>query len=284
MTKTERYRKKVYRLGLYLAVTVFLTLTLFPFLWVLVGSLHTTADLLRARVFLIPANPTFEHYRALFEAQHGVKLFFHYIVNSLRVGSSVAVLTMTTAAFGAYGLSRYRFRGKEGLSRLMLFVYVFPTSLLLLPLYVLLARFGLVDAHTGLILVHTGLASPFCTWLLRSFFEAIPREIEESAAIDGASWGQVLFHILLPLASPALVTAGVYALVVSWGEYTFSANLLMSGAKWTVPVGLATYMTEQAIEWGQLLAGTVLTAVPILLIFFPFARFFLRGFLEGALR
>ncbi|MEM1759738.1 MAG: carbohydrate ABC transporter permease, partial [Thermofilaceae archaeon] len=276
--------KKVYRLGLYLAVTVFLTLTLFPFLWVLVGSLHTTADLLRARVFLIPANPTFEHYRALFEAQHGVKLFFHYIVNSLRVGSSVAVLTMTTAAFGAYGLSRYRFRGKEGLSRLMLFVYVFPTSLLLLPLYVLLARFGLVDAHTGLILVHTGLASPFCTWLLRSFFEAIPREIEESAAIDGASWGQVLFHILLPLASPALVTAGVYALVVSWGEYTFSANLLMSGAKWTVPVGLATYMTEQAIEWGQLLAGTVLTAVPILLIFFPFARFFLRGFLEGALR
>ncbi|MEM1868272.1 MAG: carbohydrate ABC transporter permease [Thermosphaera sp.] len=248
------------------------------------GSLHTTADLLRAQVFLIPANPTLEHYRALFEAQHGVKLFFRYIVNSLKVGSSVAVLTMAIAALGAYGLSRYRFRGKEGVSKLMIFVYVFPTSLLLLPVYVLLARFGLVDAHTGLILVHTGLASPFCTWLLRSFFEAIPREIEESAAIDGATWRQILFHILLPLASPALVTAGVYALVVSWGEYTFSANLLMSGAKWTVPVGLATYMTEQAIEWGQLLAGTVLTAVPILLIFFPFARFFLRGFLEGALR
>ncbi len=284
MIKKKLSRKNAYRLMTYLGVIVFLTIALFPFLWVFVGSLHTTADLLRARVFVIPPHPTLEHYRALFEVQHGVKLFFRYIFNSLRVGFSVAVLTMAIGAIGAYGLSRFRFRGKEGLSRLMLFIYVFPTSLLLLPIYVLLARIGLLDTHMGLVLVHTGLAAPFCTWLLRSFFEAIPREIEESAAIDGASWLQILFHILLPLASPALVTAGVYALVVSWGEYTFSANLLMSGAKWTVPVGLATYMTEQAIEWGQLLAGTVLTAMPILLIFFPFARFFLRGFLEGALR
>ena len=278
MSTWERARKLLFQLLVYVGVVLFLGVALFPFVWVFIGSIHPTADLLRARITFPPQNPTLEHYQALFQAQYGVKLFSRYIMNSLKVGTSVAALTMAIAALGAYGLSRFRLRGREGLSRLMLFVYVFPPSLVLVPIYVLLARLRMIDTHTGLILVHTGLAAPFCTWLLRSFFEAIPRELEESAAIEGANWLQILIRILLPLASPGVVTAGVYALVVSWGEYMFSVNLLMSGAKWTVPAGLATYMTEQAIEWGQLLAGTML------LIFFPFARHFLRGFLEGALR
>lgn len=284
MITLGRVRKVLFRSLVYTGVVVFLGIALFPFAWVFVGSIHPTANLLQARVSFPPQNPTFEHYKTLFKAQYGVKLFSRYIINSLKIGSCVAALTIIIAALGAYGLSRYRFRGRESLSRLMLFVYVFPPSLVLVPTYVLLARLHLIDTHTGLILVHTGLAAPFCTWLLRSFFEAIPRELEESAAVEGATRLQIMLRILLPLASPGVITAGVYALVISWGEYMFSVNLLMSGAKWTVPAGLATYMTEQAIEWGQLLAGTVLTAVPILLIFFPFARYFLRGFLEGALR
>ncbi|MGC9075563.1 MAG: carbohydrate ABC transporter permease, partial [Candidatus Bipolaricaulaceae bacterium] len=246
--------------------------------------IHSTADLLRARVSFPPRSATLEHYDALFHTQYGVKLFSRYIVNSLKVGAGTAALTSVIAILGAYGLSRYRFVGRESLSRIMLFVYVFPQSLVLVPAYVLLARLKLIDTHTGLILVHTGVAAPFCTWLLRSFFDAIPKELEEAAAVEGANWFHILFRIVLPLAAPGVVTAGVYALVISWGEYMFAANFLMSGVKWTVPVGLATYMTEQAIEWGQLLAGTVLTAVPILIIFFPFARTFLRGFLEGALK
>lgn len=284
MVTRDRLRRLGFRVLLYIGAGLLLGVALFPFVWVLVGSLHPTADLLRARISFPPQNPTVTHYQALFQAQLGVKLFARYIVNSLQVGGSVAGLTMLIAALAAYGLSRYRLRGRETLSRLMLFVYVFPSSLVLVPSYVLLARLGLVDTHVGLILVHTGLTAPFCTWLLRSFFEAIPRELEEAAAVEGASRLQILFRILLPLASPGVVTAGVYALVISWGEYMFSINLLTSGAKWTVPAGLATYMTEQAIEWGQLLAGTVLSAVPVLLIFLPFARYFLRGFLEGALR
>jgi len=284
MVIKDRIRRIGFRFLLYTGVGLFLLIALFPFVWVFVGSLHPTADLLRARISLLPQNPTLVHYTALFRVQYGVKLFFRYIQNSLKVGGSVAVLTMLIAALGAYGLSRYQFRGNETISRLMLFVYVFPPSLVLVPTYVLLAKLGLVDTHLGLIIVHTGLAAPFCTWLLRSFFEAIPRELEESAAVEGATRLQILFRVLLPLASPGLVTAGVYALVISWGEYMFAVNLLHSGAKWTVPAGLATYMTEQAIEWGQLLAGTTLSAVPLLLIFLPVARYFLRGFLEGAIR
>lgn len=265
-------------------VFLFLFIALFPLFWIFIGSLHPTADLLRARVTFPPKHITLDHYQTLFHTQYGVKLFVRYIKNSLIVGLSVACLTIAIAGFGAYGLSRYRFWGSKTMSRIMLFVYVFPQSLILVPVYVLLARFRLIDSHLGLIFTHTALVAPFCTWLLRSFFEAIPKELEEAAAVEGANWFQILIHVLLPLASPGVVTAGIYALVVSWGEYMFAVNLLMSGAKWTVPAGLATYMTEQAIEWGQLLAGTVLTAVPILLIFLPFAKYFLRGFLEGALK
>lgn len=279
-----RARRFLGRAGLYTGVTLFLAVALLPFLWVLVSSLHPTADLLQARIRLIPANPTFSHYLALFRAQYGVKVFSRYILNSLKVGFSVAALTMFIAALGAYGLSRYHLRGGETLSRLMLFVYIFPVSLVLLPVYELLAKAKLVDTHLGLVLIHTALAAPFCTWLLRSFFEAIPRELEEAAAVDGANRFQIFCRVLLPLAAPGVLTGGVYALVISWGEYTFAANLLSSGAKWTVPLGLATYMTEQAIEWGQLLAGTILTAIPLILIFLPLARYFLRGFLEGAIR
>ncbi|MCS7240252.1 MAG: carbohydrate ABC transporter permease [Candidatus Bipolaricaulota bacterium] len=277
-------KRYTFRALVYLGVIFFLVIALFPISWVFIGSMHSTADLLKARVAFPPRNPTLEHYSALFRAQYGVKLFSRYIINSLKVGMGTAALTMMIAVLGAYGLSRYRFVGREILSRLMLFIYVFPQSLILVPAYVLLARLKLIDSHVGLILVHTGLAAPFCTWLVRSFFDAIPKELEEAASVEGANWFHVLFRIILPLAAPGVVTAGVYALVLSWGEYMFAVNFLMSGVKWTVPAGLATYMTEQAIEWGQLLAGTVLTAVPILLIFFPFARAFLRGFLEGALR
>lgn len=284
MVTKGQARRGGFQLLLYSGVAFFLILALFPFVWVFVGSLHTTADLLQAKISFIPRNPTVVHYRALFEAQYGVKLFFRYIGNSLKVGGSVAIFTIVIAALGAYGLSRYQFRGNETLSRLMLFVYVFPPSLILVPIYVLLAKLRLVDTHFGLILLHTGLVAPFCTWLLRSFFEAIPPELEEAATVEGASGFQILFRILLPLASPGLVTAGVYALVTSWGEYMFAINLLHSGAKWTVPAGLATYMTEQAIEWGQLLAGTTLSAVPLLVVFLPVAKYFLRGFLEGAIR
>lgn len=279
-----RARRLLGRAGLYAGVALFLAVALLPFLWVLVSSFHPTADLLQARIRIIPTNLTFSHYLALFQAQYGVKVFSRYILNSLKVGFSVAALTMFIAALGAYGLSRYRLRGGETLSRLMLFVYIFPVSLVLLPVYELLAKAKLVDTHLGLILIHTALAAPFCTWLLRSFFEAIPRELEEAAAVDGANRLQIFYRVLLPLAAPGVLTGGVYALVISWGEYTFAANLLNSGAKWTVPLGLATYMTEQAIEWGQLLAGTILTAIPLILIFLPLARYFLRGFLEGAIR
>lgn len=276
--------RRLLRVALSCGIVLFLFIALTPFIWVLLSSFQPTANLLQGRVSLTGTELTFDHYLTLFSAQYGVKLFSRYIVNSSIVGLSTALLTMFISVLGAYGLSRYRIRGGEVLSRMLLFVYVFPISLALIPIFQLMAQAQLVDTHLGVILIHTALTAPFCTWLLRSFFDAVPTELEEAAAVDGANRLQSFYHVLLPVTAPGILTAGMYSLVISWGEYTFAANLLIRNEKWTVPLGLATYMTEQAIEWGQLLTGTILTAFPLILIFLPLAHFFLKGFLEGAIR
>ena len=200
------------------------------------------------------------------------------------IGGATAVFSSIIAALGGYGLSRYEFYGRDVLSRMMLFIYVFPVVLLALPINESMAKLRLVDSRLGISLIHTALAAPFCTWLLRSFFDSIPKAIEESAAVDGANKIQTLIWIVLPLAAPGVLTAAVYSLVSSWGEQMFASILISSDKMKTLPLGIAMYTSEQYIEWGQLLAGTVLTFVPLLLIFMPLSKHFLQGFMEGALK
>lgn len=276
--------KRIKRSLLYLAVFIFLFTCLFPFLWVIVGSLHNSTQIMKGQVRWIPNDPTFENYVPLFASKLGIKNFYQYILNSLLIGGGTAIISSIIAALGAYGLSRYEFYGKDVLGRMMLFIYVFPVILVALPINELLAKIHLVNNRFAIILVHTALAAPFCTWLLRSFFDSIPKVIEESAAVDGANKLQSLLFIVLPLAAPGIVTAGVYALVSSWGEYMFVSILISSDIKKTLPLGIAMYTSEQYIEWGQLLAGTVLTFLPLFLIFLPLSKYFLRGFIKGALK
>jgi multiple sugar transport system permease protein len=277
-------RRLIKRLLLYLAVLVFLFVCLFPFGWVLTGSFHSLAQIMEGQIHWIPKHPTLENYIPLFFSKMGIKNFPVYILNSLMIGCATAVLSSIIAALGGYGLSRYEFYGRDVLSRMMLFIYVFPVVLLALPINESMAKLRLVDSRLGIILIHAALAAPFCTWLLRSFFDSIPKAIEESAAVDGANKIQTLIWIVLPLAAPGVLTAAVYSLVSSWGEQMFASILISSDTMKTLPLGIAMYTSEQYIEWGQLLAGTVLTFVPLLLIFMPLSKHFLQGFMEGALK
>jgi ABC-type glycerol-3-phosphate transport system permease component len=277
-------RKLINRILLYFGVLVFLFVCLFPFLWVLVGSFHSLSEIMKGQVHWVPRDPTLENYVPLFFSKLGIKNFPVYILNSLITGGATAVLSSIIAALGAYGLSRYQFYGKDVLSRMMLFIYVFPVVLVALPINEMMAKIRLVDSRLGIVLIHTALAAPFCTWLLRSFFDSIPQEIEESAAVDGANKIQSLIRIVLPLAAPGVLTVGVYSLITSWGEHMFASILISSDILKTLPLGISMYTSEQYIEWGQLLAGTVLTFIPLLLIFMPLSKYFLRGFLEGSLK
>lgn len=269
---------------LYAGVSLLLFINLFPFYLVFIGSLQPHADILRGATKLIPVNFTLKNYVVLFRISGGSP-FSTFVLNSLKVAIGAALLSTVVATIGAYGLSRYQFYGKEVIGRMLLLVYVFPTIIVVLPVYDLMAKLRLVDNHLGLILIHTALAAPFCTWLLRSFFDSVPHELEEAGLVDGCGKWKAFLHIVVPISAAGILTTAIYSMVASWGEYTFVMTLIDSGSKKTVPLGLSAYMqTYGNIEWGKLLAGTALNVIPILAIFLPLVRFFLKGFMEGALK
>jgi len=156
--------------------------------------------------------------------------------------------------------------------------------LLLIPIYRMFLNLKLLDTHLGLIIIYTALAAPFCTWLLTSFFKTIPIELEEAASIDGASKMTIFLKITFPLAASGIVAVAVYSFIISWGEYMFASILLSSSGNRTAPLGLATLTAEQYIEWGPLLAGSILIILPVIVLFFPVARQFIKGVMGGAIK
>ncbi len=269
---------------LFCIIIVLLAIDLFPFYWVFISSIQPEYEILTGRTKLLPSNITFKNYVDLLLETAGVTAFRHYILNSLKVSISVAIISTLLSVVGAYGLSHFNFIGKEIIGKIFLFIYVFPTIIIVVPAYGVISKLHLVDTHLSLILIHTTLASPFCVWLLRSFFESVPKELEEAAEVDGCSKFKAFLRITFPLSGPGILTAGIYALITSWGEYLFNLVLISSGTKKTVPLALSAYMSHVDIQWGRLLAGTALNVIPILLIFLPLAKYFMKGLMEGALK
>jgi multiple sugar transport system permease protein len=276
--------KYLKRVLFYILISFIALTTLFPFFYVIVASLQSEWTIMTGEVRIIPKEIVLRNYKELLFTTSSIDAFGRNLVNSLIVSLSVMVLTVVIATMGAYGLSRYEVPGRDLIAWLMLFMYVFPTVLIVTPAYMLINKLHLLDTHFSLILVHTALCAPFCTWLLRSFFDAIPKEIEEAAIVDGAGKLRILARIILPLASAGMLTSGAYALIYSWAEYLFASVLINTTAKRTIPIALAGFSSQFGIEWTKLLAGSALNIVPILIIFIPMIKTFLRGFMEGAVK
>ena len=268
----------------YLVVAIVLVGVLSPFVYVAFSSFKPLKEIMTVRPAFFPHQPTLKNYQTLLLARTPIRNFPLFLYNSFKVSLGTALFTLVLACLGGYGLARYRYPGKELLARMMLFIYVFPTILLLIPVYKMFSHFNLLDTHFALIIVYTALAAPFCTWLLNSFFRGIPAELEEAAMVDGARGLTIFFRIVFPLAAPGILTAGAYAFITAWGEYMFALVLLMTSARRTAPLGLATFTAEQYIEWGPLLAGSWLIILPIVVCFLPLAKRFIKGFVAGAVK
>lgn len=265
-------------------VLVVLTIMIFPFFWIISSSFKSFKEIMTMDPSVFPKDPTATHYHSLFSIRIPSKDFPANIINSIIVGISTGIISIFISVLGAYSLARFPFKGSATFSKMLLVVYVLPGIPLLLPIYDLLARIRLVDTLPGLILVYTAINSPFAVWLLRSFFEAVPIELEEAARVDGASGLRAFYSITLPLCASGIVTAFMFVFVSTWGEYTLAQLIITEGAKKTVPLGLATYMTDQYIEWGPLLAATTLIVVPVLIFFLPLSKYFISGLSAGALK
>ncbi len=262
------------------AMAVLIVLVLGPLYWVTVSALKSREEILRTTPTLIPESVTFDSFSQLFTATD----YQTYLMNSFIVALLTAVLTVLVAFLGAYGLYRLRIPGGEKIAGLVLLSYMIPGTLLLVPLYQVFAQLRIVNTHTALILVNIAFTAPFCTWLLRGFLQAVPREVDEAAAVDGAGPLRTMLAVVLPLMAPGLATVAVYAFVYSWTEFVFASQLLIDDQLKTLPIGLSAIMGQYTVNWGLLMAGTVCTMVPAIVAFLFVGKYFVGGLTAGAVK
>lgn len=268
------------RIGFYGLIAVILFYTVFPFYWAIVSSLKTGSAIFR--VEFLPSAPSFENYRALFAEQP----FARNIANSLIVASFATAMSLALAVTAAYALGRIKFRGRAAILFAVLSISMFPQIAVLSGLFELIRYLGLYNTLTGLIFSNLILTLPFTTWVLTAFVRELPRELEDSAVMDGASSFRIMTEIFLPLMAPALAATGLLAFILAWNEFLFALTFTLSNEQRTVPVAIALITGASAYElpWGRVMAASVIVTVPLIALVLLLQRHIVSGLVAGAVK
>ena len=263
-----------------LVIVLIMFILLAPFLWILIASFRPNMELVRNQT-LIPQNITLENYVSLFTKS----AYWKWVINSFIVSLYTVILSLPLIVAGAYSVYRTQFRGRNVLSFFLLSVYIFPTALLVVPIFKIFNGLSLIDSHLGCALMNTAFAVPFGIWLLQAFLRSLPPELEEAAAVDGISKTRTLFQIIIPQAAPGIIAIAMFAFIVSWTEYLFAMTLLLSNDLHTLPIGLTGIVFGQyRVNWGFAAAGAVGSALPVFILFLIVGRWFIRGISAGAIK
>jgi ABC-type glycerol-3-phosphate transport system permease component len=262
------------------AVVVVVIGSLFPFVWMALSSVKVLRELYTVPPHWLPEAPTLEHYRKVLFASNIPRYFLNSVVISL--GATAAALAL--AVFAAYGLARFKFRGRGAAQAFVLVGQLLPTAAIVVPLFVTLQTLGLVNTYLGLILVYMILTLPLSVWMLTSYVRAIPVELEEAALIDGASRLSILFRITLPLAMPGIVSILLFAFVTTWNEFIFALVFAQDSRVKTLPIGIAEFTGEFTTDWGAVMAASLIMTLPIVVLFLALQRLFLGGLTAGAVK
>jgi multiple sugar transport system permease protein len=262
------------------AIFVFILFALFPLFWLLKVSV-TPNDLLYSEgVRLWPSHATLDHYRFVIENS----AFPTFFKNSLIVAGSTSVAVTVLSSLAGYALSRFRFRGKYAIVALMLVTQMFPLVMLVAPIFKMLAPLGLTNSLTGLVIVYTAFNAPFATFLMQSFFDGIPKDLEEAAMIDGASRFVAFRQIILPLTLPGIAATLGFVFTAAWSELLFALMLISGNGSATFPVGLLTFVSKFSVDFGQMMAAGVLALIPACLFFLLIQRYLVQGLTAGAVK
>ena len=259
---------------------VFVALAVYPALNVVSVSLRPANQLLSTDLSLIPDDWTLDSYRALFTEQP----FLVWLRNSLLVSVAVTALGVALAAIGGYALSRFRFTGRQFSMLAILTTQMFPATMLLLPIYVLLARLHLINTFLGLLVFYTATALPFCLWQMKGFYDTIPVSLEEAARIDGCSRWTTFYRVALPLAVPGLVITALFSFMTAWSEYIVAAQVLQDEDRFTLPVGLKSFQADMSTEWGLYASASILVSIPVVIVFVMLSRYLVSGLTVGAVK
>jgi len=211
--------------------------------------------------------------------------FLSWMLNSAIVSFLTTILGVFLACTAAYAFSRFQFPGRRAGMMFFLVSQMFPGTRLLVPIYIIITQWlGLGNSFIGLVLVYSVTAIPFCVWMLKGYFDTIPRELEESAIMDGASPATIFIRIVLPLAKPAVAVTALFSFMTAWNEFILAATLMNDPKAYTLPVVLQRYVTDYGTEWGSFAAGAILVSIPVVVLFFALQRHFVEGLTAGAVK
>ncbi|AYA75060.1 MULTISPECIES: sugar ABC transporter permease [Robertmurraya] len=272
-------KNKIIRLTLsYLVIAVMAVIVFYPLLWIIGSSFNPGNSLSGSTMF--PENPTLAHYKHLFDADKSDYIIWYK--NSLKISIITMVLTVASVALTAYSFSRYRFVGRKNGLITFLILQMIPNFAALIAIFVLANRTGLIDTHLGLILVYVGGQIPMNTYLMKGYLDTIPKELDESAKMDGAGHLRIFFQIVMPLAKPILAVVALFSFIAPFGDFILARILLRSEDKFTLLVGLYELVAKQfGNEFTKFAAGSVLIAIPIAALFLVFQRYFVSGLTAG---
>jgi multiple sugar transport system permease protein len=261
-------------------LVVFGLIVLVPFWWIATMSFKTYEQIQFAESIYVPRPFTWENYAGLwFETRF--PLWFR---NSLVTAVVVTLITTVIACLSGYAVARLRFPGRELIATLILVLYLVPPALLFIPLYRVLAELGATNSLLALFLSYPTFTVPFCTWLLIGFFKALPIELEEAAMVDGATRPQALVRVMLPLAAPGIVASAIFAFTLSWNEFLYALIFITDETATTVPVGLNLLIYGDVFHWGQLMAASVITTVPVVALYMFMHRWMVEGLAAGSVK
>lgn len=264
----------------YSTIAFYLFVVLLPLYWMFKSSISVNAEMYGSGVKLIPSQITFEH----FVVGWNKWSFGLGLRNSLIVASITTALAVLMSCLGAYSLVRLRYPGRAALARSVLFVYLIPGSLVFIPLFILMNQLRLVNTHLSLILSYLTFAIPFCTWMLIGYFKGIPTELEEAALIDGCTRLQSLSKVLIPLSAPGIVAAAIFSFSLSWNEFLYALIFVTTPSNKTLPPLISNLIRGDIYLWGPMMAGSVLAAAPVVVLYIISQRFVVQGLGAGAVK
>ena len=280
MIESGRRRSRSASLRLYLLLGVYLLVVTFPFYYMGLTSLRTPRDVYNRDAMLTPANLTLVNYQNVLSNTRMTL----WLRNSVTVALASTSISVIIGILAGYSLARLRFLGSQTLARSVLFMYLLPSSLLFIPMFLVISNLGLTNTLWALIISYQTFNVPFCTWLLLGYFRTMPVELEDAALIDGCTRMGVLQRIVLPLAAPGIITAFIFGFTNSWNEFLFAAVMAQRTELRTIPIGLYTFQVGDVLLWGQLMAAALLATAPVVILFMFVQRYVVQGLTVGAVK
>jgi arabinogalactan oligomer/maltooligosaccharide transport system permease protein len=268
------------RIAIYTILLLMVVIVLYPVLRVINISLRPEGTLLSTSLALLPDNASLSNYWRLLSESN----FLVWLRNSALVALAVTMVGVGLASTAGYAFSRYRFPGRQAGMLALLTTQMFPVTMLLLPLFIVLVKLNLYNSFLGLVVAYSATALPFCVWQMKGYYDTIPASLEEAARIDGASQFQTFYKIVLPLARPALAITALFSFMSAWSEYLVAAVILTRNELYTLPIGLKHFQANLSSDWGLYAAGSLIMSIPVVILFLAVSRALVSGLTLGSVK